>query len=121
MYQVMKKIKLLKEPIRDLMWQQGNLHDRVVSLRKELDRIQLALDKDISNSKLRELASTALKEYNMAALEEEKFLIQKSKVNWLREGDRNSEYFHRIIKGKQHRSRIQSITNSGYRIFLKLL
>lgn len=42
-----------------------------------------------------------MKEFNNAILEEEKFLKQKAKVEWLKEGDRNTKYFHRIIMDKQ--------------------
>lgn len=37
MYKVVSKMRLLKKPIRDLMWEKGDLHVRVKKLRKELD------------------------------------------------------------------------------------
>lgn len=32
-----------------------------------------------------------------------------SKVQWLREGDNNTCYFHKVVRGKRHRSRIHEI------------
>lgn len=107
----MGKLKRLKRPIRNLRWKNGNLHDRVNFLRKELDKAQQLLDIDPSNVLLRNDESAIQNAFNIAVLDEEKFLRQKSKVEWLREGDRNTRYFHRIIKGKQHRSRINVIVD----------
>ncbi|GJT93786.1 zinc knuckle CX2CX4HX4C containing protein [Tanacetum coccineum] len=51
---VLQKLKSLKKPLRKLMHEQGNLHDRVKRLRVELDELQKALDLDPSNGVLRD-------------------------------------------------------------------
>lgn len=38
--------------------------------------------------------------------EEEKFWRQRSREQWLREGDRNTSYFHNVVKGKKIRNNI---------------
>ncbi|GJY25398.1 hypothetical protein Tco_0400124, partial [Tanacetum coccineum] len=53
-FNVVKKLKCLKKPIRKLMFEKGNLHDNVIRLRAEIDRLQTALDMDHSNVRLRE-------------------------------------------------------------------
>ncbi|PWA51085.1 RNA-directed DNA polymerase, eukaryota, Reverse transcriptase zinc-binding domain protein [Artemisia annua] len=53
MYRVVKRLKGLKSPFRKLLHSQGNLHERVDRLRKELDEVQKAIDKDPFNSALR--------------------------------------------------------------------
>ncbi|GKF83336.1 hypothetical protein Tco_0244992, partial [Tanacetum coccineum] len=73
MYRVVKKMKLLKKPLRKLLKDQGNLHNRVSNLRVELDEVQKALD----------LEAVYLKAFNEATLDEERFLQQKAKVEWL--------------------------------------
>lgn len=44
MYGLVKKVKNLKEPLRNLMWSKGNLHKRVTLLRKEVDETRKRLD-----------------------------------------------------------------------------
>ncbi|KAK3193362.1 hypothetical protein Dsin_024672 [Dipteronia sinensis] len=41
---------------------------------------------------------------------EEDLLRQKSRIQWLKAGDRNSSYFFKAINGKRNRSKIHSIT-----------
>ncbi|GJY67502.1 hypothetical protein Tco_0469740, partial [Tanacetum coccineum] len=113
MYQVVQTLKSLKKPFRKLMHDQGNLHERVNRLRDELDVVQKALDQDPSNSDLRDEEAVYLQAFNDAKIDEECFLRQKAKIEWLEVGDSNSAYFHKTIKNRNQRSRIDVITNSN--------
>ncbi|GKA12143.1 protein LAZ1 [Tanacetum coccineum] len=64
---------------------EGNLHDRVKKLRQRLDE---------------------------AILNEEMFLKQKSKVEWLQVGDSNTAYFHKVIKSQKSKNRIDLVMDS---------
>ncbi|XP_071694872.1 uncharacterized protein [Rutidosis leptorrhynchoides] len=112
MFRVTKRLRLLKKQMRKLMWSKGNLHSNVITLRSELDAAQVLLDSDPNSRDLRKKESTILKKYNEAIYEEECFLKQKSKVEWLRVGDGNSRYFHNVVKGRMHRGKIHAIENS---------
>lgn len=59
------------------MWSKGNVHDRVVSLRKELDKVQTELDRDPSNNILKQEESVYLQSNNEAARNKVNFLKQK--------------------------------------------
>ncbi|PWA58591.1 RNA-directed DNA polymerase, eukaryota, Reverse transcriptase zinc-binding domain protein [Artemisia annua] len=83
MYRVVKRLKGLKSSFRKLLHNQGNLHERVDSLRKELDEVQKAIDIDPFNSALREEHAHYLLAFKEATLDEERFLKQKCKVQWL--------------------------------------
>ncbi|XP_071738900.1 uncharacterized protein [Rutidosis leptorrhynchoides] len=83
MYGVVKRLKALRKPICNLMWEKGNIHERVKQLRIQLDEYQVALDLNLSSTQARDNASRILKEFNVASLEEEQFLKQKAKVEWL--------------------------------------
>ncbi|XP_024984301.1 uncharacterized protein LOC112520235 [Cynara cardunculus var. scolymus] len=95
MYKISQNLKNLKGPLRKMLSDQGNLHSKVAKLRLELDRVQIALDRDPENGALREEHCGYLSTYNSACLDEERFLMQKAKINWLHEGDRNSSFFHK--------------------------
>ncbi|GKD41134.1 RNA-directed DNA polymerase, eukaryota, reverse transcriptase zinc-binding domain protein [Tanacetum coccineum] len=54
---------------------------------------------------------SVMKDYHEAIQDEYSLLCQKAKVEWLKEGDRNTAYFHRTIKERVHRGRIMTIRN----------
>nr|GEZ92111.1 hypothetical protein [Tanacetum cinerariifolium] len=112
MFQVTQKMKNLKKPLWKLLHDQGNLHDWVNRLRVELDVVQKALDSDPSNSMLRDEEAVYIQALNDAIIDEERFLRQKAKIQWLDVGDSNSAYFHKTVKSKNQRNRIEVITNS---------
>ncbi|GJW57182.1 putative RNA-directed DNA polymerase, eukaryota, reverse transcriptase zinc-binding domain protein, partial [Tanacetum coccineum] len=92
--------------------EQGNLHERVNRLRDELDEAQKALDLDPANNELRDEVDVYVQAFNDAKIDEEIFLKQKAKIEWLDVGDSNSAYFHKSIKSRNQRSRVEVITNS---------
>nr|GEV62181.1 hypothetical protein [Tanacetum cinerariifolium] len=49
------------------------------------------------------------KAYKSALKDEASFLKQKAKVQWLDEGDKNSKYFHNVVKGRLNRNIISYI------------
>ncbi|GJW40424.1 protein LAZ1, partial [Tanacetum coccineum] len=98
--------------MRKLLHDQGNLHERVEKLQMELDTVQKALDSNPANLILREEEAAYVQAFNEAKLDEERFLKQKSKVEWLDVGDSNSAYFHKSIKYRNQRNRIKLILNS---------
>ncbi|GJS84492.1 hypothetical protein Tco_0751033 [Tanacetum coccineum] len=117
MYKVVVRLRHMKKAFRKLMYDGGNLHANVIRLRHELDTVQRDLDRDPCNATLREEAAVYLNTYNEAILLEEGFLKQKAKVEWLRDGDSNSAYFHKSVKSRMNRSRIDVISNSDGVIF----
>ncbi|GJV44787.1 RNA-directed DNA polymerase, eukaryota, reverse transcriptase zinc-binding domain protein [Tanacetum coccineum] len=89
-----------------LMW---NLFENVKKIKKELDEVQIKIDDAPTNIQLREQSVKLFKDYSLALEDEEKILLQKTKVEWLKEGDRNSPYFHKVLKGRSNRSRVEEI------------
>ncbi|GJT16918.1 RNA-directed DNA polymerase, eukaryota, reverse transcriptase zinc-binding domain protein [Tanacetum coccineum] len=92
-----------------LNWKNGNLLKNVKKLKSRLDDIQIKIDVDPSNIHLREQGVSVFHEYVLAFEDEEKLLLQKTKVKWLKEGDRNSAFFHKVLKGRTNRSRFEEI------------
>nr|GEW31330.1 hypothetical protein [Tanacetum cinerariifolium] len=112
MFQVVSKIKSLNKPLRKLVHDHGNFHDRVSKLRAELDEVQKTLDLDMNNQILREEESVYVEAFNEAKLDEERFLKQKAKIEWLDVGDSNSAYFYIAVRSRNQRSRIEVVLNS---------
>nr|GEX87409.1 RNA-directed DNA polymerase, eukaryota, reverse transcriptase zinc-binding domain protein [Tanacetum cinerariifolium] len=52
---------------------------------------------------------STLPEYNIVVQDEEKFLYQQAKIEWLSDGDRNTKFFHVVLKGRTHRNRIDMV------------
>ncbi|GJU85498.1 RNA-directed DNA polymerase, eukaryota, reverse transcriptase zinc-binding domain protein [Tanacetum coccineum] len=112
MYNVVKKFRNLKKPFRKLLYENGNIHKNVDVLRVELDRVQTDLDQDPNNISLRDEEAAYVIEYSDALLLQERFLRQKAKIQWLKEGDSNSAFFHKTVKSKVNKSRINVVANS---------
>ncbi|KAK1421819.1 hypothetical protein QVD17_24472 [Tagetes erecta] len=62
---------------------------------------------------LRAKEADIVKRFKEASLDEELFLKQKSKVEWLAAGDNNTRFFHNSLKSRTHRSRIDIIMDGG--------
>ncbi|GKD28139.1 hypothetical protein Tco_1234353 [Tanacetum coccineum] len=86
-------------------------------LRDHLKEVQTKIDKDPDNKQLREEESKILAEYVDSVKDEEKLLFQKAKVKWLSLGDRNNAYFHKVLKSKSHKSRINQINDENGNCF----
>ncbi|GJX68841.1 sodium/hydrogen exchanger 6 [Tanacetum coccineum] len=90
MYRVVKRLKGLKTPLRKLLHNQGNLHDRVNRLRMELNEAQKAIDHNPSCSLLRDEHAHYLLAFKEASLDEERFLrieMVRDSSNVLHEGN----------------------------------
>nr|GFC11058.1 hypothetical protein [Tanacetum cinerariifolium] len=67
------------------------------------------MDADPSDLAKRQITVDLVNEYTIVAEDELKLLHQKVKIHWLKEEDKNSSYFHNILKARKNRSRIESI------------
>ncbi|XP_022042229.1 uncharacterized protein LOC110944891 [Helianthus annuus] len=117
MFQVIKKLKLLKTPMRKLLLQQGNIHEKVKKVRKQLDECQKLIDADPGNEELMLQNEHILQNYKEALNDEALFLQQKSKVDWISLGDSNTKFFHNVVKAKNHRSRIFAVRDANGNLF----
>ncbi|GJR72292.1 RNA-directed DNA polymerase, eukaryota, reverse transcriptase zinc-binding domain protein [Tanacetum coccineum] len=108
---IVKKMKVLKRKLKKLSWENGNVFERVENLRIKVKECQAKVDKFPHDENIKEESWSVLKEYQQATEEEYSLLCQKAKVEWLKDGDRNTTYFHKTIKERTHKGRIMSIRN----------
>nr|GFA02851.1 hypothetical protein [Tanacetum cinerariifolium] len=106
MFSVVSKLMLLKKPLRKLKLAQGDLAKRVYDLRHELEKVQTLMVEDSFNADLRKKEMECLIAYKDALKDEESMLNQRAKVDWLSEGDANTKFFHKTVKGNLNRNRI---------------
>ncbi|GJZ52154.1 RNA-directed DNA polymerase, eukaryota, reverse transcriptase zinc-binding domain protein [Tanacetum coccineum] len=109
MFRLAKRLKFMKKHMRDFNKNNGDVYEKFRKLKVDLDRVQFALNKDPSSVHLKEEESIYTVAYKSALLDEELLLRQKSKIQWLKEGDSNSAYFHKMVKGKVIKNRIESV------------
>ncbi|KAK1301391.1 hypothetical protein QJS10_CPB12g00386 [Acorus calamus] len=77
--------------------------------RHSLNSTQDALIVDPLNAHLISNAARAKSDYLDLLRVEESFLRQKSRQLWLSEGDRNSQFFHAMIKDRISRNAIRQV------------
>lgn len=106
---IMSKLKRMKYSMKQLSWKKGDVFERDNKLKVELKRIQQLISMKPFDNELGEQVAKTLKEYKEVVDEEEKLLYQKAKVEWLQDGDRNSAFFPKVIKGRMHRNRVVSV------------
>ncbi|GJT12125.1 RNA-directed DNA polymerase, eukaryota, reverse transcriptase zinc-binding domain protein [Tanacetum coccineum] len=86
----------------------GNLFEKAETLKLSLQDAQKEVNKDPSNMDKKKLAVKILEEYTEVAGDELKLLHQKAKIDWLRDGDKNTSYFHSMLKARKHNNRVES-------------
>ncbi|GJZ67450.1 RNA-directed DNA polymerase, eukaryota, reverse transcriptase zinc-binding domain protein [Tanacetum coccineum] len=109
MFILAKKLKYMKKHLRSLNKKNGNVFNKVRFLKTELERVQSSLDRDPLSANLREEEMVYVSAYKEDCIDEERVLKQKSKIEWLREGDFNSAFFHNMVKGKITKNRIDEV------------
>ena len=79
-------------------------------LREELEHLEYLEETDVLSPELYSRKVEILVELNNLLIEEEMAWLQISHENWLLKGDRNTEYFHRIVNGRRRRNTIFSLS-----------
>ncbi|XP_025982145.1 uncharacterized protein [Glycine max] len=110
----LKKLKFLKHCIRQWSSQNGSVTARKINdLKKQINDMEAGINASTISQTQADLKKSLQEQLWSAALAYESMLRQKSKVKWLREGDRNSSYFHRIINHRRRVNALQGLCIDG--------
>nr|GEX81790.1 hypothetical protein [Tanacetum cinerariifolium] len=74
-----------------------------------LDGYNDEIEQGINKEQKKEEGVAILTQYKEAKANESKLPMQKTKLDWIKEGDRNTAYFHKIVKSRQNKYGIESI------------
>ncbi|XP_062089757.1 uncharacterized protein LOC133796303 [Humulus lupulus] len=110
MYSLVQKLKRLKGVFKDINKQGFNNIQVADNLAyQDTKERQVLLNKDPLNEKLIENEAEVRKTYLAVHKNFLSFLHQKSKVDWIKEGDENIHLFHASIRARRIKNRIYSI------------
>ncbi|GKD24610.1 RNA-directed DNA polymerase, eukaryota, reverse transcriptase zinc-binding domain protein [Tanacetum coccineum] len=91
---------------------EGHMMHRVSELSSDnLKASQADVDRNPFDEDIKAKSCKILNEYYEAMNDEDSLLRQKAKIEWLKDRDMNTKFFHKIIKGRQHKGRIMSVCN----------
>ncbi|GAV92494.1 Exo_endo_phos domain-containing protein [Cephalotus follicularis] len=105
-----KKLKCLKARLKEFCMRPDS---RVVELRGRLHQLQQDLHEGLGTSNSLQQERLLRQEVVKAASDEEAFFKQKSRVLWLKEGDSNTAFFHRVVKVRQSRNHLVRIKDDN--------
>ncbi|KAL8495598.1 hypothetical protein ACS0TY_019645 [Phlomoides rotata] len=110
MSNIFGKLKLLKGKLKSLdKLNFSHIFYRVKSTVTDLENSQLLLDANSSNSLLRENIKALRAKTSFLCEVEISFLSQKAKCHFLANNDKNTKFFHCIVKRNHGRNHISSI------------
>ncbi|GJS94303.1 hypothetical protein Tco_0801271 [Tanacetum coccineum] len=109
MYKLTKKLKKLKRTLNKLSWYQGYVYENARMLKEELKTDQEVVDRNPFDVNARIKAAQTLSDLIDASNDKINLLHQKAKINWLKDGDKNTAFFHSMIKARRNKNRVESI------------
>ncbi|OMO88584.1 Endonuclease/exonuclease/phosphatase [Corchorus olitorius] len=111
-YQLVQKLKITKNELKH--WNKtvfGNIQEKKKSWEKELEEIQINIDQQGNIEKEAEKK----KEWEEVLDQEQTMWMQKSRANWIVQGDRNTKFYHTMTKRRRARNRIMTIRSRAGR------
>jgi len=110
MYQLTTKLRLLKHELKKLHQQHtSHITSRVSQAKDAWYAAQTVLDANPTSHEARTNERCCAHQYMQLCKDEESFYQQRSRVQWLQLGDRNTKFFHKSLLHRQVRNRIHHL------------
>ncbi|CAK8567230.1 unnamed protein product [Lathyrus sativus] len=103
------KLMRLQAPLSRLRKQFSNLQQTIVQARNDLLQTQESLIMDRMNTEFIEKVKTCTDELTHLQELQDQMLRQRTKINWLREGDTNSSFFYAYLKSRTTTTNISQL------------
>lgn len=108
MFRLYARLKLLKRALKELCQRQHRVNS-LDSFRSALSRIQVDIATNGGDAASLAQEREALHHLSSASRWVEESARQKSRIQWLREGDCNTSFFFNSVKSRQNRNKIRAI------------
>lgn len=117
MYRVVKKLQCLKTKFKSLHSQRySRLTERVQAAELRLSQVQQQLVTQPFHEPFKEEERRAKEEFNHLLAADLTLTSQRAKSTWVKETDSNSRYFFTLIKERQNRAKISSVSGADGQI-----
>jgi ribonuclease HI/exonuclease III len=112
MYKFQQKLKNLKQKLKS--WNKhtfGNIFDSQKELKQQMEEIQRKIRDQGLTEALKEQEMKVSQHLETRKKQEEILWKQKSRIVWLKEGERNTSFFHRTAIQRRHSNKITQLTS----------
>ncbi|XP_074313788.1 uncharacterized protein LOC141648981 [Silene latifolia] len=107
MFKVIRKLKILKSKLKLLNKDNFSDIENITQVTEiALKEFQKQLIKDPLNKELCDSEALCAKELHFLKQARSQYLLQKSKENWMKDGDDNTAFYHASIKHRRMRNRV---------------
>jgi hypothetical protein len=114
MFKFTTKLRRLKQALRNLHLQHTNsITDRVAKAKADWHAAQFLLDEHPTSDSAQATERTLAAQYWQLCKDEESYFKQKSRIQWLQLGDKNTTFFYKSLLHRQVRNKIHSLQDEN--------
>ncbi|XP_077239712.1 uncharacterized protein LOC143880611 [Tasmannia lanceolata] len=110
-----EKLRFVKKRLKE--WNShrlGAIYERKLWLQNRIRDISIADEERLASEDDLHVLGKVKEEHKVLLLQEEIFWRQKSRVNWLKEGNKNTAYFHSMASARRRNNRIEALEVKGF-------
>ena len=109
-----EKLKILKQKIK--LWNKdhfGDISEKIKQIQLELNHLEVSSNISLLSPDTAAARKKLQEDLWTAAQAHESLLRQKARTKWIKEGDCNSKYFHRLINYNRRVNAVKGVQIGG--------